>query len=196
MKNGIFSKWLLCGVLLLGAGSALAHPGHGADASLMAGLSHPFTGLDHLLAMVTVGVWSALGSRSPAEALRLPLAFVALMLAGFVLGLNGLGLPAVEPMIAASLLVVGLLVALQARLPAWAGMGIVGGFALFHGYAHGVELAAGAAVLAYGAGFVTATAALHGVGLGLGAAARRYAGWLARAAGAGVALYGVTLLAA
>ncbi|WP_426990631.1 HupE/UreJ family protein [Cupriavidus sp. 30B13] len=189
--------------LALASAAAIAHPGHDAatvGASLWAGLLHPFTGMDHLLAMAGVGVWSALGARSPREALRMPFVFVALMLAGAALGLAGAGLPLVEPMIAASLLVIGLLVALRARLPAWAGMAIVGGFAVFHGYAHGAELptAAGAlpAAAAYVGGFTVATMALHLGGIGVGQVLRRHAGWLARAAGAGVALYGVGLMVA
>jgi len=182
---------------------AFAHPGHDAatvGASFFAGLAHPFTGADHLLAMTVVGVWSALVARSPSDTLRLPLTFVTLMLAGAALGLSGFGLPAVEPMIAASLLVIGLLVALKARLPQWAGMAVVGGFAVFHGYAHGAELPATAAalpgVLAYIGGFALATLSLHVAGIVAGTAVRERAGWLARVAGAGVALYGVGLLMA
>ncbi|WP_373380269.1 HupE/UreJ family protein [Cupriavidus nantongensis] len=189
--------------LTVAAGAALAHPGHDAatvGASLWAGLTHPFTGADHLLAMAAVGVWSALVARSAAATLRLPLAFVGLMLVGAALGLAGMALPAVEPMIAASLLVIGLLLALRAQLPAWAGTLLVGGFAVFHGYAHGAELPASAgalpAVLAYVGGFGAATMALHLLGIGAGTLLRRRAGWLARAAGAGVALYGAGLLVA
>ncbi|GLC98112.1 unnamed protein product, partial [Cupriavidus sp. TA19] len=169
-------------------------------ASLWAGLEHPFTGADHLLAMAAVGVWSALVARSAADTLRLPLVFVALMLVGAALGLAGMALPAVEPMIAVSLLVVGLMLALRARLPAWAGALLVGGFAVFHGYAHGAELPATAealpAVLAYVGGFAVATMALHLLGIAAGTLLRRHAGWLARLAGAGVALYGAGLLVA
>ncbi|RZT42651.1 HupE/UreJ family protein [Cupriavidus agavae] len=204
---------LLAGATLsLTAVSAFAHPGHdGATvgASLFAGLAHPFTGADHLLAMAAVGVWSALAASpkgsfdagaSRLDLLRLPFAFVAMMLIGAALGLAGVALPAVEPMIAASLLVIGLLVAVRARLPAMAGMAIVGGFALFHGYAHGAELPATAAampaVLAYVGGFAVSTMALHVMGIGAGAFLRRHAGWIARVAGAGVALYGAGLLVA
>ena len=204
---------LMAGATLsLTAASAFAHPGHDAatvGASLFAGLAHPFTGADHLLAMAAVGVWSALAatpkgqfgaSTSKLDLLRLPLAFVAMMLVGAALGLGGVALPAVEPMIAASLLVIGLLVAARARLSAMAGMAVVGGFALFHGYAHGAELPATAAalpaVLAYVGGFAVSTMTLHVMGIGAGAFLRRHAGWLARVAGAGVALYGVGLLVA
>ena len=189
--------------LTVAATAALAHPGHDSatvGASLWAGLAHPFTGADHLLAMAAVGVWSALVARSAADTLRLPLVFVALMLAGAALGLAGMALPAVEPMIAVSLLVVGLLLALRAKLPAWASALLVGGFAVFHGYAHGAELPATAealpAVLAYVGGFAVATMALHLLGIGAGMLLRRHASWLARLAGAGVALYGAGLLVA
>jgi len=206
--NTLRKRLAVGAMLALATASAFAHPGHDAatvGASLWAGLLHPFTGLDHLLAMTAVGVWSEQGAQSsprgePAAVLRLPLVFVALMLAGAALGLTGFGLPAVEPMIAASLLVIGLLVAARAALPGWAGMAIVGGFALFHGYAHGAELPASAvalpATLAYVAGFASATMALHLSGIGLGSVLRRQAGLLMRAAGAGVALYGAGLLAA
>ncbi len=190
-------------VLSLATLPAFAHPGHDAatvGASLWAGLQHPFTGADHLLAMAAVGVWSALSARSAADTLRLPLAFVTLMLVGAALGLAGIALPAVEPMIATSLLVTGVMVALRAKLPARAGMAIVGGFALFHGYAHGAELpvTAGAmpAVLAYVGGFAVATMALHVAGIAGGMLLRRRAAWIARVAGAGVALYGASLLVA
>jgi urease accessory protein len=209
---GRVATQLAASATVLASAPALAHPGHdvaSVGASLASGLLHPLTGADHLLAMVAVGVWSALavgnvgafGSVGAASGvLRVPLAFVALMLAGAALGLAGVGLPAVEPMIAASLLVVGLLVALRARMPAGAAMALVGGFALFHGYAHGAELPASAgalpAVLAYVGGFAVATMALHLAGIAAGTVLRRHAPWLARALGAGVALYGVGLMVA
>lgn len=212
MHRNLRSRLIAGATLSLATASAFAHPGHdGATvgASLFAGLAHPFTGADHLLAMAAVGVWSALaatpkgafgGDTSKMDLLRLPLAFVAMMLVGAALGLGGVALPAVEPMIAVSLLVIGLLVAVRARLSAMAGMAIVGGFALFHGYAHGAELPATAAalpsVLAYVGGFAVSTMTLHVMGIGAGAFLRRHAGWIARVAGAGVALYGVGLLVA
>lgn len=206
------ARFIAGATLSLTAASAFAHPGHDAatvGASLFAGLAHPFTGADHLLAMTAVGVWSALAATptgafgqggSKADLLRLPFAFVAMMLVGAALGLTGVTLPAVEPMIAVSLLVIGLLVAARAKLSALSGMAIVGGFALFHGYAHGAELPATAAalpaVLAYVGGFAASTMVLHVMGIGMGAFLRRHAGWIARVAGAGVALYGVGLLVA
>lgn len=212
MHRPTFARVMTGATLSLAAVPAFAHPGHDAatvGASLFAGLAHPFTGADHLLAMAAVGVWSALiaapkgafgGDASKLDVWRLPLAFVAMMLAGAALGLAGVTLPAVEPMIAASLLVIGLLVAMRAKLSALSGMAIVGGFALFHGYAHGAELPATAAalpgVLAYVGGFAVSTMTLHVMGIGAGAFMRRHAGWMARVAGAGVALYGVGLLVA
>lgn len=161
-----------------------------AGVSLADGLLHPFTGLDHLAAMLAVGFWSALTARRLWTA---PLAFAVMLLAGALLGLAGIELPAVEPMIAASLLVLGLLVALRARLPAALAAALVGVFAVFHGVAHGSELAGAAASGAPLAGVLIATIALHATGLGLGLALRNTA-WVSRMAGAGVAALGVTLL--
>ena len=129
---------------------AAAHPGHEVDAhgiSFMDGLLHPLTGLDHLAAMLAVGLWSALSATSARRIWLAPVAFAGMLLVGALLGLNGLALPAVEPMIAASLLVMGLLVATRAKLPLAVTAGVVGVFAVFHGIAHGTELAGGGTVL-------------------------------------------------
>lgn len=156
-------------------GSALAHPGHGPDAvaaqaALAAGFAHPFSGLDHLLAMVAVGLWAA---QQGGRALwAWPAAFVALMLAGGALGLAGFGLPAIEPVIGASIVVLGAFVALGARLPVVAGAALVGAFAVFHGNAHGLE-SPGYGAAAYATGFMLATACLHAAGLLAGLAAAR-----------------------
>jgi len=185
--------------LLLGMSAAYGHPGHdpvqaadSVSASLAAGLLHPPTGLDHLCAMVVLGVWSAMTARRVWLA---PLAFALVLLAGALLGLAGLPLPAVEPMIAASLLVLGLLTAARLRLPEFAGAAVAALFALFHGHAHGGELPAGALALPYVAGFMIATVALHCAGIAGGLALRRAHAWAARALGTGVALYGAVLLA-
>lgn len=188
----------LAGLALLAAsGAALAHPGHpGHDAatSFAAGFLHPLSGADHLCAMIVVGLWSSLTARRVWLA---PLAFVAMLAAGGLLGMShALALPGVEPMIAVSLLVLGLLLATRARLPGWAGAAIVGAFAIFHGFAHGVELPAQASAMHYLAGFVLATGVLHGVGIAAGGALRRRSAWLPRVLGAGVLAYGATLLAA
>lgn len=149
---------------------AFAHPGHLGPHTLLSGLEHPITGLDHILAMVAVGLWA---SQRGGRALWLwPSAFVVVMLAGGFLGMEGIALPFVEPGIAASLLVLGLLVASSTTLPLWSGALIAGGFALFHGNAHGLEAPADEASLLYALGFATSTAALHGAGLALGLSAR------------------------
>jgi urease accessory protein len=176
--------------LMLVSGSALAHPGHAGQAGgLMAGLSHPYSGLDHALAMLAVGIWAA---QQPArDAIwKIPLAFVATMVAGVLLGLAGFALPQVETGIAVSVLALGLLVAFSLRLPTPAGMVIVALFALLHGYAHGVE-APSAGLPGFFAGFVVATASLHGIGMALGWAARNRAQAALRLGGVGVALAGL-----
>jgi urease accessory protein len=154
---------LLALIVVLLPGAALAHPGHGDAGGLVAGLQHPLTGLDHVAAMIAVGLWAALkGGR----ALWLwPAAFVAVMLGGGVLGLAQLPLPHVEAAILASVVVLGLLVATAADLPLALGALIIGGFSVFHGYAHGFEAPTGAGATSYLAGFALATAALHGLGI-------------------------------
>lgn len=144
---------------------AFAHPGHGSGSgALLAGFTHPLLGLDHVLAMVAVGLWAALlGGRA---VWMVPAAFVACMLGGFVLAVTGLSLPAVEPGIAASVIILGVLLAAAVRLPLAPSTALVGLFAVFHGHAHGAELTSAAA--AFGLGFVAATALLHGVGIALG----------------------------
>jgi urease accessory protein len=155
------------------------------------GVLHPLTGPDHLATMLAVGFWSALTAR---RLWTTPLAFAAMLLIGALLGLAGLALPAVEPMIAASLLVLGLLVALRARMPALPAATLVGLFAIFHGIAHVTELAGAAHVAAPLAGMLLTTVALHGIGLGLGIALRGRSAWWPRAAGTAVTLLGGALL--
>ena len=178
----------LLALLWLGAPAlALAHPGEAAHAhGFAAGLAHPFTGLDHLLAMLALGVWSALGARRVALA---PLAFGAALLAGAAFGVP---LPVVEPMIAASLLGLGLLLAGGTRLPALAGAGVAALFGVFHGAAHGQELSGPAAL----AGMAAASLLLQGAGLLLGRLLRERAAWLPRLAGTVLALFGASLLLA
>jgi len=188
-------KRLFLTLLLTGAaaGPAFAHLDPVAHGSLGAGFSHPLTGADHLLAMVAVGLWASLiGGRA---LWAVPAAFVTAMSVGFLAALGGLGLPFVEPVIAASVVVIGLLAMVALQVPAAVGMAVVGFFALFHGYAHGLELG-GASGLSFMAGFAAATALLHGagvaLGLGLGGRAGRIA---ARIAGGLAALGGLWLVA-
>jgi urease accessory protein len=143
---------------------AQAHTFGSQGAGLMAGLTHPFVGLDHLLAMIAVGIWAGqLGGRA---VWLIPLTFVSVMAAAASLASFGLLLPLIEPAIACSVLVLGLLIAGSVRLPTSLGALLVGLFAVFHGYAHGLELPQAASPILYGAGFVLATALLHGLGIG------------------------------
>lgn len=177
---------------------AAAHTGVGDPAELgfWAGFLHPITGIDHLAVMVAVGVWSALSARRAGlELLWNPLGFATMLLAGALAGLQGAAVPAVEPMIAASLLATGLLVMCRWRAPAVVGATLVGAFAVFHGVAHGVELAGSASAASTLAGMLGATVLLHLSGLGLGWLLRSAHVWLPRAMGAGVAVFGLGLLA-
>jgi len=167
---------------------AQAHPGH--SSGLAAGVAHPFTGLDHLAAMLAVGLWAAqLKGRAR---ILVPIAFVVPMFIGGMLGISGMAAPGVEQGIVASLFVFGLLVAFATRLPLAAALTLTGGFALLHGLAHGSELPLGANSAAYGIGFVLSTLGLQAIGFGFGAMAMRAGrpGWV-RFAGAAVVLAGV-----
>lgn len=176
---------------------ATAHTGieSHAHTSFLTGFIHPLLGLDHLAAMVAVGLWSALTARRAGpELLWGPLGFANMLLLGAMLGLEGVALPAVEPMIAASLLVIGLLVVSRLRLPGLGAALVVGVFAIFHGLAHGQELVNSTSAFQTLAGMLTATVLLHASGLGLGWVLRRSPLWLPRAVGAAVALLGGALL--
>jgi urease accessory protein len=155
---------------LLASGPALAHPGHGVE-SFAAGLAHPLGGLDHMAVMVAVGLWAALkGGR----ALWIwPAAFIGVLLIGGALGMAHFAVPLVEPGILASVVVLGLLVALAVDLPVAAGATIVGVFALLHGHAHGSEATETVSGFEYMAGFALATATLHLVGIGFALAMQR-----------------------
>lgn len=174
--------------------AAMAHTGVGADGGFAHGFWHPITGLDHVLAMVLVGVlaWQ-LGGRALG---LVPATFALVMAAGGVLAVAGLALPLVEVGIALSVVVLGAAVALGLRASVAVAMGVAGLFAIFHGHAHGAEMPGDASGLAYGIGFIIATAALHlgGLGLGyLGAAGDRH-GVLVRSAGGLAALAGIAIL--
>ncbi|WP_431273882.1 HupE/UreJ family protein [Variovorax ureilyticus] len=177
--------------------AASAHTGvdGGMHHGFAAGFLHPLTGADHLAAMVAVGLWSALTARRAwPDLLWAPLGFAVMLLAGASAGLAGVHLPAVEPMIAASLLVLGLLVLTQRRLPALAAASLVGAFAVFHGVAHGQELAGESGAALTLAGMLAATVLLHAAGLAIGWSLRHGHRWAPRVAGAGVALFGAALL--
>lgn len=176
-------------VLALMASTAWAHVQEGQAAGFLAGLSHPVSGLDHVLAMVAVGLWGAqLGL--PAIWL-LPVAFPLVMAFGGFLGLVGIPLPGVEIGIALSALALGIAVAAEARPPLWASALLVAVFAVFHGHAHGTELPEGQSGLAYSLGFVVATGLLHAAGIAIGLVHRWSAGRAAlRVLGALVAIGG------
>ncbi|MER8576032.1 HupE/UreJ family protein [Mesorhizobium sp. M1338] len=183
----------LSAILLLAASMpAYAHVGIGTTSSFAAGFMHPLSGLDHMTVMIAVGLWAAL--KGGKAVLAWPAAFAGVMLAGGALGMLHMPLPFVEPGILASVVVLGLLLALAVDLPVSAGVAIIGLFALFHGHAHGTEVPENASGLEYMAGFAVATALLHATGiaagLGLGI---RFRG-LARAAGAACAAIGVGLV--
>lgn len=189
--SAIFRPALLILFILLAPSLAHAHPGiPGHTHGFKNGVMHPLSGLDHLLAMTAVGIWAA--QRGGRALWMVPLAFVSVMAIGGMLGMAGLGqMPWTEQAIAASVFTMGILIATAAKLPLPASMAIVGLFALFHGYAHGAEMPATASGLAYGAGFVIATAFLHVSGIGIGLTAQkmnsmklvRYAGVLIAACG-------------
>ncbi len=190
MKNT--ARLIAALVALAAAPLALAHTGGdaGAHHGYLAGLLHPFTGLDHLAAMLAVGLWSALIFPRWQDAVWAPVSFAAVLLLGALLGTAGLALPAVEPMIAVSLLLLGLLVATRWAVPKAVAAALVALFALFHGAAHGQELAGAGAL----AGMLIATAALHAIGLVLGFVLRSHSVWWPRLAGAATTLSGAALL--
>ena len=179
--------------LALSTAPAFAHLNPEEHGSFMAGFSHPLFGLDHILVMVAVGLWaSQIGGRA---LWLVPAAFVVTMALGFGLAVAGVDLPFVEPAILASVVALGLLVAMAARFDTIASAALVAAFALFHGHAHGGELgAAGAA--SFGIGFVVATALLHAAGIAIGIGVARIANGaiLARIIGGLTAVTGVALI--
>ena len=183
----------LAGALLPTA--ALAHTGIGAAGGFAHGFWHPVGGLDHVLAMVAVGAFAVrLGGRA---VWLVPAAFVAMMAVGGFAGLEGVQLPFVETAIALSVVVLGLAVAFQWKLPVAAASALVGLFAIFHGHAHGSEMPVDASGLTYAAGFMLATASLHVAGIGLGLAVGRIGArsrLALQASGGAMALAGVALL--
>jgi urease accessory protein len=196
MTRPAFRVLAIAGALALAPSLAFAHTGVGATHGFVHGFMHPVTGLDHVLAMVTVGIlaWQ-MGGRA---IWLLPASFVALMAVGGALGMGGFDLPYVETGIALSVVVLGAAVALGVKAPLAFAMGLVGMFAVFHGHAHGAEMPETAGGLSYGLGFMLGTALLHLAGLSLGFAIGRLGetsgrAWV-RGAGAAISLAGVALL--
>lgn len=180
---------------VLAPAAALAHPGHDGAGGLMYGFVHPVTGIDHVLAMIAVGVLAALyGGRA---LLLVPLSFLFAMAAAGAIGMAGIPVQIVEAGIGLSVVVLGLMIAFQIKPPTLVAMVVVGFFALFHGYAHGSEMPNGAAGLSFAAGFLIATALLlsAGVGLGLLLQRRTLSRRLIQAGGGAMALVGIAVLA-
>ncbi|MBL8253287.1 MAG: HupE/UreJ family protein [Candidatus Competibacter sp.] len=194
MRQVLSGKHGLLALALLGMGGTVqAHTLGLPHMDFATGLGHPLTGLDHVLVMVAVGLWAA---QSGGRALWLvPLTFVLTMAAGGALGFMGIQLPIVESGIAGSVLTLGVLVALASRLSLAVSMALVGLFAIFHGYAHGAEMAVESSALWFSLGFMLATAILHGAGIGIALAARQgMNARLVRVGGVAIAAGGVLLL--
>lgn len=182
--------------LMLTAAPAFAHTGVGTASGFAAGFTHPVLGLDHVLAMVAVGILAAqMGGRS---LWLVPAAFVAMMAVGGLMGVAALGLPFVEIGIVGSVIVLGAVIAAGRRLPVALAMALVGGLALFHGHAHGTEMPVTVSGLEYGIGFMAATAILHAAGIGMALVTRLAAAHAAplvlRAGGGAIAVMGMALV--
>jgi urease accessory protein len=185
--------------LVLGAAFAVwdlpaeAHLLNASNAGWVQGFEHPFSGLDHILAMVAVGAWAAQTGRPALWVL--PVVFPLAMAVGGLLGVVGVPVPGIEAGIAASVLSLGLLIAFQAKPPLALSIALVTLFAIFHGHAHGTELPQAASPVLYGLGFVIATAILHLIGLSIGYVMRLPKGMVAiRLGGGAIAVAGVALL--
>ncbi|MBI3850603.1 MAG: HupE/UreJ family protein [Verrucomicrobia bacterium] len=165
-------RWLFLPLfVLLFPSLAHAHVGVGQTSGLLPGLAHPVTGLDHICAMIAVGLWAA--QRGGRAIWLVPLTFISVMAVGGLLGVAAISIPFVEYGIIASVLVLGVLIAAAVRLPLVASVIVIGLFALFHGHAHGAEMPETASGFAYGLGFMSATACLHLCGVGVGLLAQR-----------------------
>jgi len=198
--TGTQGRLLTASAMLLFTGMAWAHGDHGDAAplgggSFMTGFLHPFTGWDHVVAMVAVGLWGAFLGRPAIWVL--PIVFPLVMAFGGFLGLVGVPIPGIEVGIALSAVVLGLMVAAAARPPLWVAAVLVGGFAIFHGHAHGTELPSAADPLLYSLGFVLATGLMHAGGIAFGLLTRWPAGrWAVRAGGGLIGLVGLSFLLA
>ena len=181
--------------LVFAPAAALAHPGHDGATGFLHGFVHPVTGIDHILAMIAVGL---LAAQYGGRALWLiPMSFLVAMAIAGVIGMAGIVVPVAEVGIGVSVVVLGLAIAFQLKPPTFVAMGVVGFFALFHGYTHGAELPDGITGLSFALGFLFATTLLHSTGVGLGLLMQRQASGprLIRAGGGVMALVGIAVLA-
>ena len=195
MRNS--TRFLTAIFLLVASSTAFAHPGHNVS-GFAAGLLHPFSGLDHLLAMVAVGLWAAQGNtmkHGGRKVWLLPVTFMTMLAVGSGIATQWQSLPLVESGIAASVLALGLLIALSLQLPAALSVAVTALFGLLHGYAHGLELPQSAAPAEYALGFLAATATLHLSGIAAGLTMRQHHALLSRLLGSAIALSGAYLLA-
>ena len=193
MKSRLATLLALSVTMLAYIPTAGAHNMGAEGAGFITGLAHPFMGLDHLLAMIAVGIWAAQTGGSAVW--RLPLSFIVMMAVAALISASGYSLPALEPLIAGSVILLGLMVVFAIRLPINLSMLLVGLFAVFHGYAHGLEMPQASSAILYGSGFVLATALLHLIGIGLGKVAYRKH-LLSRLSGSIIAIAGLYLATA
>lgn len=192
MKRAAVTTFVI--FLILAPAAALAHPGHDGAGGLVHGFVHPVTGIDHVLAMIAVGVLAALyGGRA---LWLVPMSFLFVMAAAGAIGIAGIPVQIVEAGIGLSIVVLGLMIAFQTEPPTLVAMAIVGFFALFHGYTHGSEMPNGLAGLSFATGFLIATALLLSAGAGLGLLLQRrsLSRRLIQAGGGATALVGIAVL--
>jgi urease accessory protein len=196
MASSLIKSWFVATLAILMPAIAFAHTGVGDTSGFVHGFGHPISGLDHVLAMMMVGVFAwQLGGRA---LWLVPTTFVAVMAVAGALGIAGIGVPFVEIGIAVSVIVLGAIIAFDLKAPVAAAMGLVGLLAIFHGHAHGAEIPEDAGGVAYAAGFMIATALLHVTGIGagflIGGAGDRHGRLVVRFAGGLAIVAGVVLL--
>jgi len=193
MKSRLAALLTLSVTMLAYIPTAGAHNIGAEGAGFITGLAHPFMGLDHLLAMIAVGIWAA--QRGGSAVWRLPLSFIVVMAVAALISACGFNIPALEPLITGSVVLLGLMVVFAIRLPINLSMLLVGLFAVVHGYAHGLEIPQASSAILYGSGFVLATTLLHLIGIGLGKVAYRKH-LLSRLSGSIIAIAGLYLATA
>jgi len=192
------ARFLTALLLFSASGAAFAHPGHNVS-GFSAGLMHPFSGIDHLLAMVAVGLWAAQGNiktRGGRKVWLLPVEFMTMLVIGAGIATQWQTLPLVEAGIASSVLALGLVVALSLQFPVALSVAVTGLFGLLHGYAHGLELPQSVSPAVYALGFLAATAILHLSGIAVGIASRRRYVLMSRLLGGTIVLSGAYMLVA